>query len=159
MPVKSKSTKTKTKKTTTKKAVSAKTAGGKNVSAFFAGLGRRKTAVARVRLTDGKGVVTVNGKSLKVFFPDRIWQRNVLEPLTLTGLKDRFDVSLLTHGGGMSSQSEAARHGIARALEKFDASLRPTLKKAGLLTRDAREKERKKYGLKRARRAPQFSKR
>jgi small subunit ribosomal protein S9 len=131
----------------------------KNVSAFFAAIGRRKTAVARVRLSKGTGQVSVNGKTLKVFFPDEIWQQTVLQPLEMTGTLKHFNVSVLTAGGGVNAQATAVRLGIARALELHDATLRGTLKKAGLLTRDPREKERKKYGLKRARRAPQFSKR
>jgi small subunit ribosomal protein S9 len=131
----------------------------RNVSAFFAAVGRRKTAVARVRLSKGTGQVSVNGKTLKVFFPDEIWQQIVLQPLEMTGTLKQFNVSVLTAGGGVNAQATAVRLGIARALELHDAALRGTLKKAGLLTRDPREKERKKYGLKRARRAPQFSKR
>lgn len=131
----------------------------KNVAAYFAAVGRRKTSVARVRLTAGKGHITVNGKTLALYFPDALWQTAVRLPLVLVGKDKAFDVSVLANGGGVNGQAEATRHAIARALEKFDPTLRPTLKKAGLLTRDPREKERKKPGLKRARRAPQFSKR
>ncbi|MFO0702592.1 MAG: 30S ribosomal protein S9 [Candidatus Andersenbacteria bacterium] len=129
----------------------------KNVSAYYAAVGRRKTSVSRVRLSTGKGSVTVNGRTLDVYFPDAVWQTAVRLPLVLVGKDKDFDVSVLTSGGGVNSQAGATRHAVARALEKFDPTLRPTLKKAGLLTRDSREKERKKPGLKRARRAPQFS--
>lgn len=134
-------------------------AGKQNIAAFFASVGRRKTSVARVRLSKGKGNITVNGKTMAVYFPDKFWQQSVNSPLVLTGNQKSFDISVLANGGGVNSQAQAVRHGIARALEQYDAALRPTLKKAGFLTRDPREKERKKYGLKRARRAPQFSKR
>ncbi len=134
-------------------------AGKQDIAAYFASVGRRKTSVARVRLSKGKGNITVNGKTMAVYFPDKFWQQAITSPLVMTGNQKNLDVSVLAHGGGVNSQAQAVRHGIARALEQFDASLRPTLKKAGFLTRDPREKERKKYGLKRARRAPQFSKR
>ena|SRR3990167_1047599 len=130
-----------------------------NVAAYYAAVGRRKTSVARVRLSTGKGLLTVNGRPLENYFPDAVWQTSVRLPLVLVGKDKAFNVSVLAAGGGVNGQAEATRHAIARALEKFDPALRPTLKKAGLLTRDPREKERKKYGLKRARRAPQFSKR
>jgi small subunit ribosomal protein S9 len=131
----------------------------KNVAAYYAAVGRRKSSVARVRLSVGKGTITVNGKTLEQYFPGAVWQSKVKAPLALVGQLKALDVSILAHGGGVTGQAEASRHGIARALEKVDASFRPTLKKAGFMTRDPREKERKKYGLKRARRAPQFSKR
>ncbi|MFH0830820.1 MAG: 30S ribosomal protein S9 [Parcubacteria group bacterium] len=130
-----------------------------NVQAYYAAVGRRKSAVARVRVSRGKGAVTINGKTLEQYFPDALWQASVSAPLVLVGVRKSVDVSVLTNGGGVVGQAEAARHGIARALERMDAAYRPTLKKAGFLRRDPREKERKKYGLKRARRAPQFSKR
>jgi small subunit ribosomal protein S9 len=148
----------KTTKPRAKKPAAAKP-GTTNIAAYFAAVGRRKSAVARVRLSDGKGQVTVNGKTLAVYFPDVLWQTTVRLPLVLVGKDKAFDISVLANGGGVNGQAEATRHAIARALEKFDPSLRPTLKKAGLLTRDSRQKERKKPGLKRARRAPQFSKR
>jgi len=154
--------KSKTKKRavakSTKKPIAKKVA-SKNVKAFYRGVGRRKTAVARVRLSRGTGLITINGKKLTEFFVEEVWQQTVRTPLEIVGHLKDLDVSVLTHGGGIMGQAEAVRHGVARALENFDAKLRPSLKKAGLLTRDAREKERKKYGLKGARRAPQFSKR
>lgn len=131
----------------------------RNVQGFFASVGRRKTSIARVRLTPGKGTVTVNGKTMQQYFPDAFWQMSVTAPLTLVGQRKSVDVSILANGGGVNSQAEASRLAIARALEKMDATFRSSLKKAGFLRRDPREKERKKYGLKRARRAPQFSKR
>jgi small subunit ribosomal protein S9 len=163
MPIPPKTTKPRVTKARAKKSP-AKVLGAegtvvKNVEAYFAAVGRRKTSVARVRISAGKGNVTVNGKTMAVYFPDEHWQNTLKTPLVLVGKEKEFDVSVLAHGGGVNSQAEATRHGIARALEKFDGTLRPTLKKAGLLTRDPREKERKKPGLKRARRAPQFSKR
>jgi small subunit ribosomal protein S9 len=133
--------------------------GVKNVSAYYAAVGRRKSSVARVRLSVGKGTITVNGKTLEQYFPGAVWQSKVTSPLALVGQLKVLDVSILANGGGVTGQAEASRHGISRALEKVDPTFRSTLKKAGFLTRDPREKERKKYGLKRARRAPQFSKR
>ncbi|MDP2587354.1 MAG: 30S ribosomal protein S9 [bacterium] len=130
-----------------------------DVQAFYAAVGRRKTAVARVRLMPGKGAITVNGKTMQQYFPDVVWQTSVTSPLVLVGQRKSLDVSVLTDGGGVNSQAEATRHAIARALQIMDSELRSTLKKAGFLKRDPREKERKKYGLKGARRAPQFSKR
>ncbi|OGD67998.1 30S ribosomal protein S9 [Candidatus Berkelbacteria bacterium RIFCSPHIGHO2_12_FULL_36_9] len=120
---------------------------------YYYGTGSRKTAIARVRLYSGKGLVVINGK--KVVKADE----TAISPLVLCGKKDKFDVSVVVRGGGIISQKEAIRHGISRALLEFDQELRPTLKKAGFLTRDPREKERKKPGLKRARRAPQWQKR
>ncbi len=141
----------------TKKKNSAKSL---NVKArYFAAVGRRKSAVCRVRLMIGTGKITVNQKDYKDYFPGEVWQGIIVAPLILTGNQKKFDISILSRGGGVNSQAEAARHGISRALERLDGDLRSTLKKAGFLTRDPREKERKKYGLKRARRAPQFSKR
>lgn len=122
-------------------------------SEMIATVGRRKRAVARVRLTTGSGKIVLNEKVLETFHPAMI------EPLKLTGTQDKVDISIKVIGGGANGQIGAARHGIARALVKYDAEFRKTLKAAGLLTRDPREKERKKPGLKRARRAPQFSKR
>ena len=127
---------------------------------FHYGTGRRKTAVARVRLYPGTGVVTVNGKTSREYFGGRdLHQTNLLLPLRLTGTAERFNVVVRVAGGGVSGQVGAVRHGIARALLRFDAELRPTLKRAKLLTRDPRAKERKKVGLKRARKAPQYTKR
>ncbi|MFA5967173.1 MAG: 30S ribosomal protein S9 [Patescibacteria group bacterium] len=126
---------------------------------YYYGTGRRKTSTARVRLYDGKGQVVINGKAPEVYLNPANLIEVLLQPLILVGMKDRFDISVKVAGGGASSQAEAIRHGIARALLKVDETLRKTLKTNKLLTRDPRAKERKKYGLKRARRAPQFSKR
>jgi len=123
------------------------------------GTGRRKSAVARVRLLPGKGEITVNGKKLDDYFGLEIVKREVRRPLVITGTEGKFDVIAKVHGGGTTGQAGALRHGISRALIQADAELRPILKKAGFLTRDPRMKERKKYGLKKARRASQFSKR
>lgn len=123
-------------------------------------VGRRKAAVARVRLYPGSGKITVNGRPATDYFGGRaIYQSTLVEPLQLTGTRERFDVTVRVVGGGVSGQAGAIRHGIARALTKFDEELRPALKRARLLTRDARVKERKKVGLKRARKAPQYTKR
>jgi len=124
-----------------------------NTGKYFYGTGSRKTAIARVRLYNGKGNVSINDK--KIENPDNIY----LQPIEICGLKDKFDLSVKVRGGGINSQKEAIRHGVARALLEFKNDLKLTLRKAGFLTRDPREKERKKPGLKRARRAPQFSKR
>jgi small subunit ribosomal protein S9 len=125
-----------------------------------AATGRRKEAVARVRLEPGTGQWLVNGRPLDGYFPNKLHQQLVSEPFVLTGLSDRFDVVARIHGGGITGQAGALRLGISRALNLLDADAnRPMLKKAGLLTRDARVKERKKAGLKKARKAPQFSKR
>ena len=123
------------------------------------GVGRRKSAVARVYLIEGNGKITVNGKSVEEYFVDAISVFTVKQPLVLTETADKFDVVITVVGGGITGQAGACRHGIARALLEEDADYRPVLKKAGYLTRDPRMKERKKYGLKAARRAPQFSKR
>ncbi len=128
--------------------------------AFHYGTGRRKSAVARVRLYPGDGSIVVNGKPALQYFGGRhLHQVNMTQPLRLTGTLDRFNVSVRVAGGGVSGQAGAIRHGIARALTRFDEELRPALKRAKLLTRDARVKERKKVGLKRARKAPQYTKR
>ena len=121
--------------------------------------GRRKTSVARVRLLDGTGQFTLNGKSLDDFFPELSHRLRIVEPLKLAELEGRYDVSATLEGGGTTGQSDALRLGIARALVEIDPDLRPALKKAGLLRRDDRKVERKKYGLRKARRAPQFTKR
>jgi small subunit ribosomal protein S9 len=127
---------------------------------YYYAVGRRKSAIARVRLYTGEGNVTVNGKTARDYFGGRdIIQQLIREPLALTGTGERFDVVATVVGGGVSGQAGAVRHGIARALNRFDDELRPTLKQAKLLTRDARVKERKKVGLKRARKAPQYTKR
>ena len=121
--------------------------------------GRRKTSVARVRLLDGTGQFTLNGKSLDDFFPELSHRLRIVEPFKLAELEGRYDVSATLEGGGTTGQSDALRLGIARALVEIDPDLRPALKKAGLLRRDDRKVERKKYGLRKARRAPQFTKR
>ncbi|MHB1626796.1 MAG: 30S ribosomal protein S9 [Bacilli bacterium] len=123
------------------------------------GTGRRKTSVARVRLLPGEGQVEINHRAMDDYFGLETLKLIVKQPLLLTELLGRYDVIANVRGGGISGQAGAIRHGIARALLKVDPDLRPVLKREGLLTRDARMKERKKYGLKAARRAPQFSKR
>ena len=125
----------------------------------YMGTGRRKKSVARVRLVPGNGNIVVNNREIENFFGLETLRVIVNQPLVLTGTKDKFDVLVNVHGGGFTGQAGAIRHGIARALVKSDEALKPELKKAGFLTRDPRMKERKKYGLKKARRAPQFSKR
>jgi small subunit ribosomal protein S9 len=125
----------------------------------FYGTGRRKESVARVRLVAGDGRIVINGRSIDDYFGLETLKAIVRQPLVLTNTQDRYDVLVNVRGGGFTGQAGAIRHGIARALLKVDPELRPTLKKAGFLTRDPRMKERKKYGLKAARRAPQFSKR
>jgi small subunit ribosomal protein S9 len=122
--------------------------------------GRRKTAVARIKLMKGKGEYTLDGMSLEQYFPAELDRHKLFQPFKVTGRSpDGFDVSIKFAGGGKKSQLDAAMLGLARALEELDPNLRPLLKDAGLLTRDPRMKERKKYGLKRARKAPQYSKR
>ncbi|MEV0405318.1 30S ribosomal protein S9 [Actinoallomurus sp. NPDC050550] len=124
-----------------------------------AGTGRRKEAIARVRIVPGSGKWTINGRSLDTYFPNKVHQQVVNEPFVTLGLEDQFDVIARVGGGGVTGQAGALRLGIARALQLVDPDNRPALKKAGFLTRDARAKERKKYGLKKARKAPQYSKR
>ncbi|HHY98442.1 MAG TPA: 30S ribosomal protein S9 [Firmicutes bacterium] len=121
--------------------------------------GRRKCAIARVRVKPGQGSITVNGVPMTEYFGRKVLQLVVTEPLRLTETVDKFDVEARVQGGGPTGQAGAIRHGIARALVEFDETYRQALKKAGLLTRDPRMKERRKYGLKKARKAPQFSKR
>ena len=125
----------------------------------FYGTGRRKSSVARVRLIKGNGNVTINGRNIDDYFGLETLKTIVRQPLVLTNNDSKFDVVAKVAGGGVTGQAGALRHGIARALLNVDAELRGDLKKAGFLTRDPRMKERKKYGLKGARRAPQFSKR
>jgi len=125
----------------------------------YYGTGRRKTSIARVRLVPGEGNITINGKSIDEYCDYETIKRDVRMPLVLTETLGKFDVLARVNGGGFTGQAGALRHGISRALLKADIELRPILKKAGFLTRDSRMKERKKYGLKKARRAPQFSKR
>ena len=123
------------------------------------GTGRRKEAVVRVRLIPGEGRYQLNGRSLEEYFPGRVHRMQVTAPLRTAGRDKDFDVIARLHGGGVSGQAGALQLGIARALLDLDMSLRPSLKAEGMLTRDAREKERRKYGLKKARKAPQYSKR
>ena len=130
-----------------------------SVKPYFYGTGRRKKSVARVRLYPGTGVMTVNGKSLDEYFGLETLKLIIAQPFGATENEGKFDVVVRVVGGGLSGQAGAIRHGIARALVAADVANRPALKKAGYLTRDPRMKERKKYGLKGARRAPQFSKR
>ena len=127
--------------------------------ALYTGTGRRKTAVARVRLLPGDGKITVNGRELAEFFPRPSYQTAVRSPLELLGSASRYDVVAKIEGGGLTGQAEALRHGIARALAEESQESRGELKAAGMLTRDDRAVERKKYGLKKARKRPQFSKR
>jgi small subunit ribosomal protein S9 len=121
--------------------------------------GRRKSAVARVRLRDGEGKITINGRAVEDYFPNDTHRMILTEPLRAIEAEERYDIDATMDGGGPSGQAGAMRLGIARALVALDEEARPTLKKAGFLTRDAREKESKKYGLKKARKAPQYSKR
>ena len=129
------------------------------VTAPGAATGRRKEAIARVRITPGTGSWTINGRTLEEFFPNKVHQQIVAEPFATLEQDGAYDVVARLHGGGVSGQAGALRLGIARALTEADPENRPALKKAGFLTRDARVKERKKYGLKKARKAPQYSKR
>ena len=126
---------------------------------YFYGTGRRKSSVARVRVYAGSGNITINGRTLDDYFGLETLKLIVKQPLILTENADKFDIVCTVAGGGVTGQAGAIRHGISRALLVFNPELRPALKKAGYLTRDPRMKERKKYGLKAARRAPQFSKR
>ena len=125
----------------------------------YYGTGRRKSSVARVYITPGTGKVTINKKDMDDYFGLETLKIIVRQPLEATNTADKYDVKVNVRGGGFTGQAGAIRHGIARALNKADEDFRPILKKAGYLTRDSRMKERKKYGLKKARRAPQFSKR
>ncbi|MCD7729976.1 MAG: 30S ribosomal protein S9 [Oscillospiraceae bacterium] len=126
---------------------------------YFYGTGRRKSSVARVRVYAGSGNVTINGRTIDDYFGLETLKLIVRQPLVLTDNAEKFDIVCTVAGGGVTGQAGAIRHGLSRALLQYDAELRPVLKKAGFLTRDPRMKERKKYGLKAARRAPQFSKR
>jgi len=138
-----------------KEKITLETPGGK----YFYANGKRKTSVARVRLYKGKGAIVVNGKDVKEYFPIKTETELIKVPFKLTGNENKFDTIVKVEGGGIHSQAEAIRHGISKALVVEDELNKTILKKAGLITRDARVKERKKYGLKRARKAPQFSKR
>ncbi len=128
-------------------------------SPYYYGTGRRKHSVARVRVYQGTGAITINGRDIDDYFGLETLKLIVRQPLTITGNEKSFDIVCTVAGGGVTGQAGAIRHGIARALLEFNEELRPALKTAGFLTRDPRMKERKKYGLKAARRAPQFSKR
>ncbi len=125
----------------------------------YRGTGRRKCSVARVRLVPGSGKVTINGREMAEYLGRQVLELVVMAPLKLTSSDGKYDVLVNVRGGGTTGQAGAVRHGIARALLQVDGELRPALKKAGFLTRDDRMKERRKYGLKKARKAPQFSKR
>ena len=128
--------------------------------AYFYGTGRRKSSIARVRLIPGgTGVITINNRTLDNYFGMETLKYIVKQPVETVGVAEKFDVEVKVQGGGFTGQAGAIRHGLARALVQADAEFRPALKAAGFLTRDSRMKERKKYGLKAARRAPQFSKR
>ena len=151
-----------TKKTTEPKTTKTKTTKAKATKAKaqeFLGTGKRKCSVARVRISVGSGKITVNGLDIEKYFDLDTLKTIVKQPLVLTDTLNSVDVTANIYGGGKAGQAGALRHGITRALIEFRPELRPELKKAGFVTRDARKKERKKYGLKKARRAPQFSKR
>ena len=126
---------------------------------YYYGTGRRKNAIARVRLTEGSGKITINGKDIDEFFGMETLKVIARQPLTVTNTLSKYDVIAKVTGGGFTGQAGAIRHGIARALNEANTEFRPALKQNGFLTRDPRMKERKKYGLKKARKAPQFSKR
>ena len=125
----------------------------------YQAVGRRKKAIARVRLIPGEGKIVINGRDIDNYFGLETLKMTVRQPLVLTALEGRYDVLVNVYGGGLAGQAGAIRHGVSRALVKADPELRPAIKKAGFLPREPRMKERKKYGLKAARRAPQFSKR
>ena len=131
----------------------------KKENVVFYGTGRRKSSVARVRLVEGNGEITINGKDIDEFFGLETLKVIVRQPLTVTNTTSKYDVICTVKGGGFTGQAGAIRHGIARALNEANSEFRPALKSNGFLTRDPRMKERKKYGLKKARNAPQFSKR
>jgi len=131
----------------------------KVVKSIYYGTGRRKCSIAKVRLVSGQGNVIVNGKPVLDYFGRKVLELIVKQPLSVTNTDGKYDVLASVHGGGTSGQAGAVRHGIARALLKVEDEFRSPLKKAGFLTRDPRMKERRKYGLKKARKAPQFSKR
>lgn len=128
-------------------------------SVRYYGTGRRKKSIARVYVTPGNGTITINGKSIDEYFGLETLKVIVRQPLVATENEGKFDITVNVHGGGMAGQAGAIRHGLSRALLQEDVENRPVLKKEGFLTRDSRMKERKKYGLKKARKAPQFSKR
>lgn len=126
---------------------------------YYGGTGRRKTSIAQVRLTKGEGVVIINGKPMEEAVDRKILRDVIMKPLILTETSNQYNAVVKVEGGGISGQAGAIAHGISRALVKADENLKPTLKSNGMLTRDPRMKERKKYGLKRARKAPQYTKR
>ena len=130
----------------------------KSEKIVYAGTGRRQSSIARVRLVEGSGKITINGKDIDEFFGLETLKVIVRQPLTVTNTTDKYDVICSVQGGGFTGQAGAIRHGIARALNEANSEFRPALKSNGFLTRDPRMKERKKYGLKKARKAPQFSK-
>ena len=131
----------------------------KKENIVFYGTGRRKSSIARVRIMSGKGNITVNGKALDEYFGEETLKVIVRQPLNVTNTESKYDVIATVKGGGFTGQAGAIRHGLARALNEANSEYRPALKSNGFLTRDSRAKERKKYGLKKARKAPQFSKR
>lgn len=148
----------KVEKAESKKAAAPKKSAAKNVQ--YIGTGRRKQSIARVRLIpNGKGTITINNKDIEEYFQLGTLKQIARQAFELTGTGEKFDTFITVHGGGLTGQAGAIRHGIARALVKSDEQLKAEIKKAGFLTRDARVKERKKYGLKKARKAPQFRKR
>ncbi len=145
---------------TVPKPAAPKPAAPKKTGTYFYAYGKRKTATASVRMyTNGKGVFTINNRTFENYFPLFIDQDKITSPLRATNTQKQFDIAIKVFGGGVHAQAEAIRHGIAKALLEYQADLRSTLKPFGYLTRDSRVKERKKYGLKRARRAPQWQKR
>ena len=127
--------------------------------AQYRGTGKRKTSVARVVLRPGGGTTWVNGRTLEEYFPRSVWQTIAVSPLKVAGVEGQYDLRVRVHGGGLTGQAGAVRHGLTRALIEYDPALKPLLSKAGLVTRDAREVERKKVGLHKARRRKQYSKR
>jgi small subunit ribosomal protein S9 len=129
------------------------------VQQYYAGVGRRKTAVARARLVPGTGEIVINGRPVDLYFGTEMWASQAREPFQVANQTGRYNADVKVLGGGLSGQAGAVQHAIARALVETDDTLRQPLRRAGLLTRDARVKERKKYGLKRARKAPQYTKR
>jgi len=126
---------------------------------YYSGTGRRKTSIAQVKLMKGEGVVIINGKPIEESIARKVLQDVIMQPLKLTNTSNQYNAVVKVEGGGISGQAGAISHGISRALVKADENLKPVLKKNGMLTRDSRMKERKKYGLKRARKAPQYTKR
>ena len=132
---------------------------GKSIQEVYSATGRRKNAIARVRLKPGRGNVVINSRTMADYCQRKMLELKIMEPFDLTDTAGRFDVDANCCGGGLAGQAEAVRHGISRALQEYDPEMRPTLKKAGLLTRDPRVKESKKYGRKRARRGFQWTKR